>query len=231
MNKWLLAATHTLAAGAGFGVAYLVLKSRFELIADEEIESVKEHYKAVYKDGPITEEKNTMPSAIGELSPEQLIALKERFESGQYVSDSETPPEHQQVLSIFDHDAPDELVVLNQLLASRDTQLPYVITFTEWQENDSGYEQHTLTYWEEDNTLSSADEQIIPDIAGTIGGALSYFGIGSEDPDTVYVRVESSQVDLEVVRDKRSYSEVVHGVDPEPVEPRRDRIDRMRGDD
>lgn len=231
MNKWLLAATHTLAAGAGFGVAYLVLKGHFEAIADEEIESVKEHYLAIHKDGPITQEKSTMPKAIGELSPEMLLALKERFERGEYVSDSETPPEHQQVLSIFDNDAPDELVVLNQLLAERDHNLPYVITFTEWQENDSGFEQHTLTYWEADNVLSDADEQIIPDVAGTVGGALSYFGVGSEDPDTVYVRIESSQVDIEIVRDKRSYAEVVHGIIEDPQPPKKDRIDRMRGDD
>jgi hypothetical protein len=230
MNKWLLAATHTLAAGAGFGVAYLVLKGHFEAIADEEIESVKAHYKAVYKDGPVTTEKNNMPQAIGELSPEKLLELKERLESGNYISDSPTPPEHEQVLSIFDDDAPDELVVLNQLLANREHDLPYVITFTEWQENESRFEQHTLTYWESDNTLSDADEQIIPDITGTIGGALSYFGIGSEDKDTVYVRIESSQVDLEIVRDPRSYAKVVHDVDQDE-EPRVERIDRMRGDD
>lgn len=229
MNKWLLAATHTLAAGAGFGIGYLVLKGHFEAIADEEIESVKEHYKAVYKDGPLTEEKSNMPQHIGELSPEKLLELKERLESGNYISDSPTPPEHEQVLSIFDDDAPDELVVLNQLLATREHDLPYVITFTEWQENESRFEQHTLTYWESDNTLADEDEQIVPDITGTVGGALSYFGVGSEDKDTVYVRVESSQVDLEIVRDPRSYAEVVHGVVQD--EPRVERIDRMRGDD
>lgn len=232
MNKYVLIGTHVLSAAAGFGVGYVALKNHFKGIADEEIESVRQHYAAVYKDGPIVAaEETNVPDHIKQISPEALLALKEHMEAGGYTSNSETPPEHQVVLSIFDEAAPDELVVLNQLLASRDHNLPYVITLDEFMEDEPKFEKHTLTYWEGDNTLMAPDESIIPDITGTLGGALSYFGIGSSDGNTVYVRVESSQVDFEVVKDEREYGVVVHGADSTLADYKPDRIDRMRGDD
>lgn len=232
MNKYILIGTHVLSAAAGFGIGYVALKGHFKTIADEEIKSVKEHYSAVYKDGRIIAPgESNVPDHIRQISPEALLALKEHMESGGYVSDSPTPSEQQQVLSIFDEEPPEELVVLNQLLASRDHDLPYVITYDEFMEDEPKYDKITLTYWEGDNSLMADDETIIPDIIGTIGGALSYFGIGSNDSKTVYVRVERSEVDFEIIKDERKYSVVVHGI-PDPDEfPKIDRIDRMRGDD
>lgn len=212
MNKATLTlALSTLAAFAGgVGVGYLVTKERFKAIADDEIESVKQHYAAVQGKEPLVAPKQSSDIPEG-ITAEALLALKEHMEGKGYVSDSEDPPEQATMLSIFDETPPEDLVVLNRLLAERDHNLPYVITYDEFMADEPRFEKETLTYWEEDNVLMAADESIVPDISGVIGGALSYFGIGSNDESMVYVRVESSQIDFEVVKDPRGYSEVVHG--------------------
>lgn len=226
--KLALAGTHILTAGAGFGIGYLVLKNHFQAIADEEIESVKKHYAAIHDKGELITEVGQPDGPPAGVSAEQLLAMKKHFEEQGYASTSEDPPEQQVVLSIFDEDVPDELVVLNRLLQERDETLPYVITYAEFMDEDVRHEKHVLTYWEGDGVLMGPDEQPVPDIQGVVGGALSYFGIGSEDPDTVYVRYESNGVDFEVIKDERSYQVVVHNVTEVEQSPmRRDRIDRM----
>lgn len=230
MNKTTLtlALTAVAAFAGGVGTGLFISKTRYKAIADDEIESVKQHYAAIHDKEPLVspiEQQDGPPAGI---SAEALIALKEHMEGKGYVSDSEDPPEQQVMLSIFDETPPEELVVLNRLLAERDHQLPYVITYDEFMEDEPRFDKETLTYWEEDNTLMAADESVVPDIAGVLGGALSYFGIGSNDPSMVYVRVESSQTDFEVVKDPRSYSEIVHGyLEAEEKKP----LGRMRDDE
>lgn len=214
MNKHTLtlALTAVAAFAGGVGTGLFVSKARYKAIADDEIESVKRHYAAIHDKeplvSPIEQSSNLPPEGI---TAEALLALKEHMEGKGYVSDSEDPPEQQVMLSIFDEAPPEELLVLNRLLAERNHELPYVITYDEFMADEPRFDKETLTYWEEDNVLMAADESIVPDIAGVLGGALSYFGIGSNDPAMVYVRVESSQTDFEVVKDPRGYSEIVHG--------------------
>lgn len=212
MNKATLtiALTAVAAFAGGVGTGLFVSKTRYKAIADDEIESVKQHYAAIYDKEPLVEPTQTDGPPEG-ITAEALIALKEHMENRSYVSDSETPIEQQTVLSIFDEVPPEEIVVLNRLLAERDHTLPYVITYDEFMADEPRFEKETLTYWEEDNVLSAADESPIPDVAGVIGGALSYFGIGSNDKDSVYVRNETNGIDFEIVKDERSYAEIVHG--------------------
>lgn len=229
--KLILAGSHLLAAGAGFGIGYVVLKNHFATIAEEEIESVRMHYAAIHDKGELITEIGQPDNPPAGVSAETLLAMKKHFEEQGYASTSPDPLEQTRIVSVFDEDVPDELVVLNRLLQERDESIPYVMTFDEFMDEEPRHEKHVLTYWEADGVLMGPDEQPIPDISGVVGGALSYFGIGSNDPDTVYVRYESNAVDFEIIRDSRSYQKVVHNVEEVEQAPmRRDRIDRHSDD-
>jgi hypothetical protein len=95
-----------------------------------------------------------------------------------------------------------------------DTDYPYVIPYeTVFHELDDGYEDVTLTWYEEDGVLIDSRDEAIPDVEGIVGEAnLQKFGHGSRDPNIVYIRNEELQTDFEIVRDSGSYVEKVLGV-------------------
>jgi len=94
----------------------------------------------------------------------------------------------------------------------RDLDNPYVITEAEFMEDDQN-DKIVLTYFEEDNQLTDENESLVPDKVGNVGSkALTMFGTGTDDPNMVYVRNEQTSTDFEIVRDARSYTEVVLGI-------------------
>lgn len=98
-------------------------------------------------------------------------------------------------------------------LERRGTGLPYIITVQEYQEDEETYDKLTATYYEEDDVLVDSRDAAIPDVENTVGVAnLERFGHGSDSMDSVYIRNELKHADFEVVRDRRSYTEVVLGV-------------------
>lgn len=107
---------------------------------------------------------------------------------------------------------------------------PYVITYEEFMHDDEHKDDKiSLVYFQDGDTLVDDDENVIDDSDGLIGDEnLQYFGVGSQDKNTVYVRNESLGADFEILRDRRSYLQVVHGVSPHPTKnsPR-----KMRNDD
>lgn len=102
-------------------------------------------------------------------------------------------------------------------MPDRNPDKPYMITVSQFM-SDMQYEDNkmSLLYFEEDGTLVDDREQIVPNVEETVGeGNLHQFGRGSGDANALYIRNEKLQCDIEVIRDKRSYSEVVLGIKPE----------------
>jgi hypothetical protein len=114
----------------------------------------------------------------------------------------------------------------------RDPNGPYVITIAAFHLDDPRYAKISIVYYEGDNTLADDGGSVIPDIVGTVGiNALTNFGKFSEDPNIVYVRNETLEVDWEIVRDPRTYAHAIAGFDVDSEEPARDPIRKMKGDD
>ena len=88
---------------------------------------------------------------------------------------------------------------------------PYVITFEQFNEEYDRYDKETMTYYAGDDTLADECEGIVDDVNDLVGDSLSRFGENSEDPDVVYVRNDSLEIDYEIVRSPGLYSEVVLG--------------------
>lgn len=118
----------------------------------------------------------------------------------------------------------------------RSSEKPFVVTTQEFfEEDEDDYSRITITYWEEDDILADEREQMIPDIDALVGhDNLKYFGKGSGDESIVYVRNDKIKADFEIVKDPRSYSEVVLGLSKWDARDHTDdspKIKKMRGDD
>lgn len=122
----------------------------------------------------------------------------------------------------------DDIPERDPRLPEIDTSKPYVISYQDFMD-DSIHEgdKISLVYYEADDILADEGNQVINAVDDVIGiGNLAYFGIVSQDKNIVHIRNEAFEADYEVVRDTRSYAEVVFGVRPEKNGPR-----RMRDDD
>jgi hypothetical protein len=118
----------------------------------------------------------------------------------------------------------------DSFVMQRNPDKPYIIS-EEMFMTDEKYDDNkmSLLYFEEDGQLVDEREQLIPNVEEVVGERnMTKFGVGTDDRNSVYIRNEKLHSDIEVIRDKRSYSEVVIGVKPERANssPR-----KMRDDD
>jgi hypothetical protein len=95
--------------------------------------------------------------------------------------------------------------------ASRDTTQPYPITLAEFTEEHDDWSKLTVVYYEADKVLVDDKEIPIREILNTIGPQGLEFGLASEDEHIVYIRNEHLEIDFEVTRDRRSFTEHVLG--------------------
>ncbi len=107
--------------------------------------------------------------------------------------------------------------------------LPYGISVDDFMQGLDTHDTQTVTYYEEDNTLTDERESIIPDIEKSITEyALTRFGKESGDKRIVYVRNEKIQTDFEVIKDEGSYAELVLGI---ALAREKNPIKKMRAND
>lgn len=100
----------------------------------------------------------------------------------------------------------------------RDARAPYVITFEEFDSNETGAEQITVSFFAGDGiVIDESDEVISPDRVEQIIGMdnLNKFGTNTEDPNmdpnVLYVRCERFNMDFEVTRSAGKHSVEVLG--------------------
>ena len=180
MNK--LKALFIFAAGAAVGsaVTWKLLKTKYEQIAQEEIDSVKEAFfgsldscENVEDDEDSTDEE--------EPEPETTMKYAAILQREQYTEVSEDP---------------DEVVTVDD---------PYVISPDEF--GEKGYEEISLTYYS-DGVLADENDDIVEDVDKYVGyESLSHFG--EYEDDSVFVRNDRLEVDYEILLDLRKYSDIL----------------------
>lgn len=234
-NPILLAGVALAAAGVGAFVAYKLTRKRLELQFEQElseqIEASKEFYRRVNKEGVF----ESPESAVQALVPEAADALR------QYQG-RERPVPYNKPDEIVEVPEPNlvvsEKVVTttnvfvqaqendprdwdyNAELADRELNpgVPYTISFEEFNENEPGHEQTTLTYYSDDDTLVDAMDKPVDAVERFVGqDNLSRFGDGSGDKNVVYVRNEKADMDFEIIRENGSYHKHLFGTEPEPT--------------
>lgn len=184
-------------AAIGSAVTYKIVKNRYEQIAKEEIESVKEvfsrrrDYKNDIEPEKETEECRAEHNEEDSVTKELKEALNDIAHSEGYVNYSE----------LIHGGKKSEVKQVKKW-----TKKPYVIPPEEFDELD-GYEAISLTYFA-DGVLTDDYNEPVEDVEGTVGLA-SLETFGQYEDDSVFVRNEELMTDYEILADMRNYSDII----------------------
>ena len=186
------------AAGAAIGsaVTWKFVKTKYERIANEEIESVKEVYSRKF------EPKKFEPDKFEPIDDDSLAVSID--EVNRYCEEIEKC-------------GYSTAVNINRERRGKPmtNDGPYVISPEEFDEID-GYDAVSLTYYHGDKVLtnmwdSPLDEDEIEEMVGK-DFAEHY---GEYEEDSVFIRNDDLKADYEICRDWRSFKDVVLGDDPQ----------------
>lgn len=199
------------AAGAAIGsaVTWKVVKTKYERIAQEEIESVKEAYADMIAN---LQEQVDDYSTMDEAEEWNDHASKIDWSELEDIEDDcDAEP---------DDDLNDYARLVEQYNnnekggAENMAKEPYVISPYDFGELD-GYSQVELTYYA-DGTLEDEDYNIVTD-ADELIGRDSLYTFGEYEDDAVFVRNERLRADFQILKDYRTYEEA-RSVGPNQVD-------------
>lgn len=216
MNRSALCKVLVFAAGAAIGsvITWKIVKTKYEQIAQEEIDSVKDEYASLMQKA-----RDALKASIGNKEEESEVEQ----EDDEYPDDDERDftdhekemIEYYKITSKYcsqskDEEPKDENTEEGGNGDENDLGFPYingpyVISAEDFNSSPPGYNAQPLDYFT-DGVL--ADGWGMPlDIEETIGEeALDHFG--EEQDDIIYVRNERNEIDYEVTKDPRTYEEV-----------------------
>ena len=200
------------ATGAAIGslVTWKVVKTRYERIAQEEIDSVKETWARLEK----TNRKDNAPYEYDDEDEQEDTEdeddYDEEFEPSVLIDYASLAGKYKQS---------SDVTVENDEKGEGEYEVPYingpyVIAPEDFGDGKYDHELHCLTYYADD--VLADDWWVKLDIDETIGeDSLKHFGEYTED--IVHVRNERLNADYEVVRDCRTYAEVTASNPLSPV--------------
>ena len=172
----------TVGAAIGSAVIWKIVKTKYEQISREEIESVREMYakeEASHEEAEDSEEDDS-----DEENEYDRIINK----AGYRKPDTDDENEDKE-----DEEGDDEMIE------------PYVIVPEEFDEN--GYETMTLFYYA-DGVLAYGDtNEVVEDVGELVCEDFAEH-FGEYEDDSVFVRNDNLRIDIEILKDVRRYSEV-----------------------
>lgn len=185
------------AAGAAVGsvTTWKLLKTKYERIAQEEIDSVKEVFSR----------KENAPKDDVETKPEPK---QEKVENKPAVASYMNFTDKLGYTNYSDMDSKE-----GEKPAS--SVAPYVVTPDEFGFAE-GYDIINLTYYA-DGVLADDTDDIIEDVEGTVGEA-SLRRFGEYEPDAVHVRNDVRKAEYEILRVRETYSEATGRPHPDQME-------------
>lgn len=201
----------------GYFLAKTKLEAKYEQEAKQDIADLREHFRQKLQAAEPKPPIKQMVEDLGYSRTEEKEEVEE--------DDSDKVEPVVEVTNVFDNpdadvsdpeesepDAPEWDYTVE--VKSRDSHHPYVIHVDEYKKHESGYDQVTYAYYEDDDVLANDRDGVVdttqqdglvpPDFA-------TKFGHGSDDPNIVYVRCDEYAVEIEIVRNDGNYGEVVHG--------------------
>lgn len=183
---------------SGVVPAWYITKKKYERVAQEEIDSVKEEFrkktdKLCKKYDSEHVEKGDKPETADHKTvvDGEILAYKRDTSRVDYTRFSKDPPE-EVIVEVGSPNMPPEAK-------------PYIIPPEDFGFED--YEPITLTYYK-DGVLTDEDDEPVENPDDIVGSDYdSHFG--EFDHDVVYVRNERMKCDYEILRDERRYGEIV----------------------
>ena len=177
-------------AAVGSAVTWKLVKTKYERIAQEEIDSVKETFSDKQSEPVMgdTEDGITEEPIVGQID---IREYAEKLHDMNYVDYSNSS-------------RPD---VMANKKAER-ANVPYVISPDEFAELKE-YETVSLTYYKEDKVLTYENDEIVEDVDALVGReSLNHFG--EYEDDSVFVRDDELKRDYEILLDQRKFTDVVN---------------------
>jgi hypothetical protein len=193
----------TAGAAIGSAVTWKVLKTRYERIVQEEIESIRETFAGGLPSIDDTKDDDAEKSeeCPGQINWNELEDLDEEDEF-----DENTLAEYADLIKNYTND--DEKGGVEKM-----SKRPYVISPYDFGEAD-GYEQIELTYYA-DGILEDENYDVVTDVDEMIG-TQSLYTFGEYEDDAVFVRNDHLRIDFQILKDYRTYEEA-RGTNPDHV--------------
>ena len=186
-NRSLFSLGFIIGAASGATVAWYLLKDKYETLAQEEIDSVKEVFARREQEMKDETVKRNVAEGIkdSDRTKPDLKEYAEQLKKNGYTRYS-------------DLSADDEGV--------SDKQTKTYVIPPEQFGDDENYDQISLTYYA-DGVLADENDEVIDDVEETVGiESLNHFG--EYEDDSVFVRNDTRKCDYEILLDQRTYSEV-----------------------
>ena len=181
----------SLGAATGSLVAWRLLKTKYERIAQNEIDSYKEYIKKKYANQNADEKTYTDTSCKDELTEESAEE-----------SESVVPRE---LLDRYrsDNYKKEEIPTVRE---------PYIISPDDYG-TIPGYDCKSLTYYA-DGVLTDDWDNVIENPEDVVGEDFaSHFGDYDGDEDSVFVRNEADECDYEILRDLNRFASTMYPTD------------------
>jgi hypothetical protein len=188
MNKTINFMTFVLGVAVGSVVTWRYVEKKYEQIAQDEIDSVKEVFSK--RETEFTEDTEVQIKADNAKEKPSVIEYAARLREQGYTNYSDMADEK-----------PEEVKE-----APMTVDKPYVIAPEEFGELDD-YETISLIYYA-DQILADDNDVIVDDIEDVVGfDSLNSFG--EYEDDLVFVRNDRLKCDYEILLDQRKYSDVI----------------------
>ena len=187
--------THILAFVAGGAIGsvatWYFVKEKYEKIAQEEIDSVKERF-------------------LGNQSKEPSEPTIDVSSEEEAEETAEINAQYEAILVDNGYTGYSAITAVNEEASA----VPYVIPPEEFGELED-YDCISLTYYD-DGVLTDSYDELIEDVENVVGNdSLKHFG--EFEDDSVFVRNDRLKNDYEILADPRKYSDVIEKR-PHPVE-------------
>ena len=215
MNKNALINIATFAIGAAVGsvATWKLLKTKYENIAQEEIDSVKEAFAEEAKTNrePGEDEvkvAKAQTKAYNEIIKNVGYSVSSGYSEGIKDLNNEVSEKIKTIVAECD-----EIVNLGKEAmvntGGKETMVkdgPYIIPPSDFGEDDE-YEVSTLVCYADGVITESDNGEIVDDVEGAIGDCDVRAHFGEYEDDSVFIRNEERKVDYEILRDTDNYYE------------------------
>lgn len=182
-------------AGAAIGSAatWYYTKRYYEKITQEEIDDVKAKfsYKVPSEEPKEKKEDSQDQKAVADIAREKpsVSEYAKKLSKEGYTNYSNSEGEKTKEKYFGDSESK-----------------PYVISPDEFR-SDEDYDVISLTYYA-DHILADENDEIVEDVEDSVGfESLTHFG--EYEDDSVFVRNDRLKVEYEILRDQRTYSEII----------------------
>lgn len=188
MNKTINFMMFVLGVAVGSAVTWRYVEKKYEQIAQDEIDSVKEVFSR--RETEFTENTEARIKADNAKEKPSVIEYAARLREQGYTNYSDMADEKPEEVK-------EEYMSIDK---------PYVIAPEEFGDLDD-YETISLTYYA-DQILADDNDEIVDDVEDVVGfDSLNSFG--EYEDDSVFVRNDRLKCDYEILLDQRKYSSVI----------------------